>query len=131
MSSGKAAEWQSGRDQIKTFRDLIAWQKGMDLARTIYHETEHMPRTEMFGLTSQMRRAATSVPMNIAEGFGRYTRPELVRGLRIAAGSLMELMTAYELATTMGLIRERAETLDLLAETDRVLSALIRSLVNK
>ncbi len=117
--------------KIKTFRDLIVWQRSMDLAREIYRETERMPRTEMFGLTSQMRRAATSVPMNIAEGFGRHTRPEFLHGLRIAMGSLLELMTAYELATSMGQIKPSDRVLELLAETDRVLQALIRSLETK
>ena len=117
--------------KIKIFRDLIVWQRSMDLAREIYRETELMPRTEMFGLTSQMRRAATSVPMNIAEGFGRHTRPEFLHGLRIAMGSLLELMTAYELATSMGQIKPSDRVLELLAETDRVLQALIRSLETK
>lgn len=117
--------------KIKTFRDLIVWQRSMDLARALYRETEQMPSSEMFGLTSQMRRAATSVPMNIAEGLGRHTRPEFLHGLRIAMGSLLELMTAYELATSMGQIKPSERVLELLAETDRVLNALIRSLKTK
>lgn len=114
--------------KIRTFRDLVVWQRGMDLAREIYRETNRMPKAEMFGLTGQMRRAACSIPLNIAEGFGRYTRPEFVHALRLAAGSLMELMTAYELAASLGMIKASQETLDLMAEQDRLLSGLIRKL---
>ena len=117
--------------KVNTFRDLIVWQRGMDLARTIYRETSRMPRAEMYSLTDQMRRAATSIPMNIAEGFGRHSRPELIRGLRVATGSLMELMTAYELATSMGMIESNPDTLAMLAEEARLLQALIKKLVAK
>ena len=114
--------------KIKTFRDLLVWRRGMDLARLMYRATAQMPKAEQFALTSQMRRAATSIPMNIAEGFGQHTRPEFVHGLRLATGSLLELMTAYELATTLGMIPESTEVLELLAEEDRLLASLIRKL---
>lgn len=117
--------------KIKTFRDPIVWQRGMDLARAIYRATDSMPKSEMFGLTSQMRRAATSIPMNIAEGFGKHTRPEFVHGLRIAMGSLHELETAFELATSLGLIKTQNKVLELLAEEDRLLNSLIRKLETK
>ena len=114
--------------QIKTFRDMLVWQRGMDLARSLYRETERMPRAEMFGLTSQMRRAAASIPMNMAEGMGKHSTPELIRGLRIATGSLHELMTAYELTTSMGLIQAERALLEVMAEEDRLLGSLIRKL---
>ena len=117
--------------KIKTFKDLIAWQKGMDLAQLVYQATRKMPKSELFALTNQMRRAATSVPMNIAEGFGRHTRPEFLHGLRIARGSLFELMTAFELATRLEMIPDSLPIRELLAEEDRVLEALIRSLEAK
>lgn len=120
-----------GDHPIRTFRDLIVWQRGMDLARTIYRATDSIPRREMFGLASQMRRAATSVPMNIAEGFGRHTRPEYLRGLRIAMGSLCELMTAYEIATSLQLIPLDTQLPELLAEEDRLLQSLIMKLERK
>lgn len=121
----------ASKQPIKTFRDLIAWQRGMELARAVYRATKAMPREEVFALTSQMRRAACSVPMNIAEGFGKHTRPEFLHGLRIASGSLCELMTAYELATSMEMIPVSPRVIDLLAEVDRVLGALIRKLEAK
>lgn len=116
---------------IKTFRDLIAWQRGMDLARAIYRESRAMPKEELFALASQMRRAACSVPMNMAEGFGKHTRPEFLHGLRVAMGSLCELMTAYEPATSMRMIPESRRVLELLAEVDRVLGALVLKLEAK
>lgn len=116
---------------INTFRDLVVWQRGMELARAIYRATERMPRTEMFGMTSQMRRAAYSIPMNIAEGFGKHTRQEFIRGLRLAMGSLFELMTAYELSNQLLYIKSSQHILDLLAEEDRLLSSLIAKLEAK
>lgn len=103
----------------------------MSLAVNTYQQTSQLPKEELFGLTSQMRRASASIPMNIAEGFGKHTRPEFLRGLRLATGSLFELMTAYELAEQLELLRRDQQTLDLMAETDRLISALIRSLERK
>jgi four helix bundle protein len=103
----------------------------MDLGRAIYRATEMMPRREIFGLTSQMRRAATSVPLNISEGFGRRTPAEFLHGLRVSMGSLCELMTAYELATSLNMIKPERTALDMLAEEDRDLGALILSLERK
>lgn len=117
--------------KVKTFRDLIVWQRGMDLTRAIYRGTEKMPRTEVFGLTSQMRRAASSIPLNIAEGFGKYTRPEVIHGLRTATGSLLELMTSYEIATSLGMIKEDRRVVELLAEEDRLLQSLVSKLSAK
>ena len=113
---------------INTFRDLVVWQHGMELAREVYLATAAMPESERFGLTSQMRRAATSIPLNIAEGFAKWTRPEFVKGLRIAAGSLAELQTAYELAVSLELLPPIPRLEAMLAEEDRMLGALIRKL---
>lgn len=68
---------------IRTFRDLLVWQRGMELAESVYVGTVKMPKTEMFGLTSQMRRAAVSIPSNIAEGYARKTPAEYLRSLRV------------------------------------------------
>ncbi|MFN5943506.1 MAG: four helix bundle protein [Phycisphaerae bacterium] len=130
MNSGKVAEWQSGK-VIKTFRDLLVWQRGMELTREVYIATRAMPKAEMFALTSQMRRAASSIPMNIAEGFGQHTRPKFVNGLRIAVGSLNELMTAYELAVSMNPMPPSPRIPELLAEEDRLLGSLIAKLEAK
>jgi four helix bundle protein len=76
-----------------SYRDLIAWQKAKTLALDVYVCTRKFPKDEIYGLTSQMRRAAVSIPSNIAEGKGRYSRKEFVQFLYIARGSLLELVT--------------------------------------
>ena len=86
------------RRPVRNYRDLVAWQKGMNLAERTYAVTAGFPDTEKFGLVSQMRRAAVSVPANIAEGFGRFRKAEFRRFLEIAIGSLFELQTLAELA---------------------------------
>jgi four helix bundle protein len=116
--------------KIKTFRDLIAWQKAMLLAKQVYQTSTQMPDSEKFGLTNQMRRAAVSTPSNIAEGHGRQSLPEYIRYLKIARGSLMELQTQLILASDLNFIRVSEPLEELQAETDRVLQGLIRSLEN-
>lgn len=116
---------------VRTFRDLIAWQKSMDLAQLVYNETRTMPSDERFGLTMQMRRAAVSIPSNIAEGHGRQSRNDYIRFLRTARGSLAELQTQIDLATNLGMLSPTETLTSLLAETDRVLQGLIRALVLK
>ena len=115
---------------IESFRDLDVWKLAMDLAEQGYRFTRSFPREEMFSLTSQIRRAASSVPANIAEGYGRETTREYVRSLRIAQGSLKELETHVEIACRVGLVEPDAarEIDELAARTGRVLRALIRSL---
>ncbi len=116
---------------IKSFRDLIAWQKSMELPRAIYRATSEMPADERFGLTNQMRRAAVSIPSNIAEGFGRQSRPDYIKHLRVARGALMELDTQYELAISLGMIKADTSAGESIREVDRVLQGLIRSLEQK
>lgn len=113
-------------NEIRTFRDLVAWQKAMDLARAVYGLSRAMPAEEKFGLVQQMRRAAVSVPGNIAEGYARQSTSEYVRFLKIARGSLAELATQVELAATLDMIVPDELTLALIRETDRVLQGLIR-----
>ncbi len=78
---------------IQSYRDLRVWQKGMDLAEICYLITREFPKEEMYTMTSQIRRAAASIPANIAEGYGREYRREYIQFLRIAQGSLKELET--------------------------------------
>jgi four helix bundle protein len=115
--------------KIKTFRDLIAWQRAMELARVIYAQSRLMPDVERFGLINQMRRAAVSVPSNIAEGYARQSTLDYLKFLRIARGSLAELSTQFEIAVTTGLLKtDTSDAVALMEETDRVLQGLIRSL---
>ena len=112
---------------IKTFRDLVVWQKGMALAKEVYKATSVMPDTERFGLTSQMRRAAVSIPSNVAEGYARQSRVEYIRFLKVARGSLAELRTQILLSGELNFLRNSAELGPLLDETERLLAGLIRS----
>ena len=116
---------------IRTYRDLIAWQLGMKLAKLIYRITRQMPKAEQFGLTNQMRRAAVSVPSNIAEGYARQSTADYLKYLRISRGSLAELSTQYELSIGLEMLKHDPKVADLLAEEDRVLQGLIRSLERK
>lgn len=115
---------------IRTFRDLIAWQRGKALTRIVYQHTQAMPASEQFGLTSQMRRAACSIPLNIAEGYGLGSTEQFPRHPRYARVSIMELDTALEIAAEVCALAVPSQLLDILAETDRVVQGLIRSLEN-
>ncbi|MBI4050645.1 MAG: four helix bundle protein [Candidatus Doudnabacteria bacterium] len=92
---------------IKTFRDLIAWQKAHNLTLGVYKITDKFPKTETFGLTSQMRRCAVSVPSNIAEGFKRRTKNDSVHFYNIAEGALEELKYQLLLARDLGYISDK------------------------
>jgi four helix bundle protein len=103
----------------------------MELAEAVYSGMASFPSDERFGSTSQLRRAAVLIPSNIAEGFGRQTRPEYLRLLRIGRGSLAELSTQVELACRVGLMKHEPQLWDLVEEDARILSALIRALEAK
>lgn len=90
--------------RVKTFRGLLVWQKAMSVARQVYAVTDSFPREELFGLSSQMRRASVSIPSNIAEGQGQLTDKAFLLYLSRARGSLCELETQAELAASMGLV---------------------------
>jgi four helix bundle protein len=114
---------------IRTYRDLVLWQKAMGLAEVVYHSTEGFESAERYGLVAQMRAAAVSVASNVAEGFGRGRQAEFQRYLEIARGSLFELQTQAELARRLGWIKGEAlsDLRDSLRELDAVMSGLIRS----
>src|SRR5713101_10138093 len=93
--------WQHSKgdsQMLRSYRDLLVWQKALDLTILIYRLSEGFPRTEIYGLTSQVRRASVSVPSNIAEGYGRGSRKEYLQFLCVAQGSLKELETQAILA---------------------------------
>jgi len=115
--------------RIDSYRDLIVWQQAMDLAVSIYAETKTWPRDELYGLTSQIRRAATSIPANIAEGYGRENRGSYQQFLRIAQGSLKELETHLLVAVRVGITsRDAAEPLMTMSES---VGKLLRLLIHK
>jgi four helix bundle protein len=116
--------------QINDYRDLEVWSRARALARAAYSLTRTFPREELYGMTSQIRRAATSIPANIAEGWGRHYPAEFIQFLRTANGSRTELETHLILSADIGLCTEAA-TQPLLQETailGKQLLALERSL---
>ena len=115
--------------EVRSHRDLLVWQRAMDVAVSTYELTRQYPRDELFGLTSQSRRAAASVAANIAEGYGRATRQAYLNFLRIARGSLKELETHLVLAQRVGLAApERTDVL--LGQTDE-LGRMLHGLISK
>lgn len=117
---------------VQSYRDLIVWQKGVDLVAEIYPLTESFPKSQMFSLALQIQKAAVSVPSNIAEGQGRSTTKDYLNFLHIARGSLQELETqlfiAHRLKYTSEAVRDAA--LAKTMEIGRLLNGLIRSLAS-
>ena len=115
---------------VKRYTDLIAWQKAMDLVEAIYKATKTFPKEELYGLSSQLRRAAVSVPSNIAEGHCQNGRREFVHYISIALGSLGEAETQVMIAGRLGYLQatDSAELLALAEETGRILVGLMHSL---
>ena len=112
--------------EVKTHKDLDAWKKAMELALEVYRCTKRFPADERFGLTSQLRRAAVSVPSNFAEGAARGSSVEFVRFLHIALGPLAEVETQLLLAQSIGLCTDVTGTMNLLETERRLLLGLIR-----
>ena len=115
--------------EVRSYRDLLVWQRAMDLAADTYALSRNYPRDELFGLTSQTRRAATSIAANIAEGYGRSTKPAYLNFLRIAQGSLKELETHLILAERIG-VTPPGSTNDLLSAADE-LGRMLHGLISK
>jgi len=118
-------------DKIYSFRDLKVWQMGMSIAREAYLLTKKLPREEMFGLTSQIRRAAVSIPSNIAEGRGRSTRKDFCQFLHIALGSLSELETQLLIANEIYDNLEINKLLNQIHEEQRMTSSMLVKLKAK
>ncbi len=118
---------------LQSYRDLLVWQKALELAVRIYRVSERFPKSEIYGLTSQLRRAAVSVPSNIAEGYGRGSRKEYLQFLSVAQGSLKELETQIILAQRLSYTSEiEAEgTLSESGTVGKMLGGLMRSLRTK
>ena len=115
---------------LQSYRELLVWQKAMDLATMVYHLTDPFPKREIYGLAAQLRRASVSVPSNIAEGYGRGSRREYLQFLTIAQGSLKELETQVLLAERLA-YATAAQASSVLSEAEAVgkmLGGLIRSL---
>ncbi len=118
---------------VQHYRELIVWQKAIVLVETVYRATEGFPKTEIYALTNQIRRAAVSIPTNIAEGQGRNSTRDFLHFLSVAQGSLMELETQITIATRLGYLEASQEErlLTSTAEISRMLSGLKSSLNKK
>lgn len=114
---------------IKTYRDLLVWQKAMSLVTDVYTASAKFPQSEMYGLTSQIRRSAVSVPSNIAEGYGRNATGDYKRFLQISIASLFELQTQLEIACNLSYYTK--ESFDSLIDKTYELERMLSSLINK
>ncbi|HEY3131446.1 MAG TPA: four helix bundle protein [Acidobacteriota bacterium] len=115
----------------RCYKDLIAWKRGMELVTEIYQSTRTFPREEIYGLTSQLRRAAVSIPSNIAEGQGRRTAREFHQFLGQARGSSHELETQILISVNLGYLscNQGTHLLQRIAEVGRVINGLMASII--
>lgn len=120
-----------GNAVVGDHKRLDVWRLAMDLSEHLYRLTETLPSTERFGLTTQIRKAAVSVPSNIAEGAARGSSKELLRFLAIALGSLAELETQLLLAERLGMLQQIDVTHDIIASVRRMLVRLRQSLLRR
>ena len=119
----------SSNHKIRNFRDLEVWKKGIEIAKDVYQMTSQFPRQEVYGLTSQMRRASVSVPSNVAEGFNRFHDKEYKRFLYVSLGSCAELETQVEIAAELEYIDDERKSW-LLEKLDHE-SRMPRNLIEK
>lgn len=111
--------------KTKNFKDLIVWQKSYELVLEVYKLTNNFPKDELYSLTHQMRRSATSIPSNIAEGYGRQFNKEYKQFLAIAYGSRCELETQYLLSVDLGYSKKNETIEKLIEETGKMLYRMI------
>lgn len=115
---------------IKSYRDLIIWQKAVDLVTKVYSVTGNFPSSEIYGLTNQLRRCAVSIPSNIAEGYGRNSTADYKRFLQISVGSLYELQTQVVIAFNLTYVSKMQydELTGLSIEIDKMIYSIIQKL---
>jgi four helix bundle protein len=116
------------QEDMESFRELIVWQRGIQLVKSVYEETSGFPKEEIFGLKMQLRRCAISIPSNIAEGYGRQHTSEYVRFLQIARGSLNELITQVEIAKSLKYLQDIGNLITECDELGRMLNSMIKKL---
>lgn len=119
--------------EYRTYKDLDVWKKARSLVKEVYLMTRNFPKDEMYGLMSQMRRCAVSIPSNIAEGYGRQFKKETIQFLHIARGSLFELETQFFIASDLSYIDEECleKLLMQLDDCKKLLNGLIKYFENK
>lgn len=116
---------------IKSYKELLVWQKSIELVKEIYLQTELFPADEKFGLTSQIRRFVISIPSNIAEGWGRMSRKNYIQFLRISRGSLFELETQIIISKELKYCTDSENIDSLITEISKMLNSLIKKLEEK
>lgn len=133
LTKTKGENGMGAESSIRTFRDLVVWQKAFQLCLDVYKLTRAFPADERYGMTSELRRTSRSIPYNIAEGHKRRTTAEYIHFLGIASGSGGELETQILLARSLEYLLEQdaGRLLDLYAEVERMLQALMKSLERK
>ncbi|BCY29023.1 four helix bundle protein [Flavobacterium okayamense] len=116
---------------MKSYRDLIVWQKSMNWVTLVYKISEVFPESEKFGLVSQIKRSSVSVPSNIAEGYGRNYKKDYAKFLQIARGSQYECQTQIEIAVNLSFIKREQiqEASDLSIEIEKMLNSLVNKLL--
>ena len=121
---------ESQKSVIQTYRDLKVWQKAMDLMVESYRLASRLPPNELYVLSAQIRRAALSVPANIAEGHGRHHTGDFVHHLSMANGSLRELETLFEASVRLGFLEDKdiRAAMEIASQVGRMLTTLIRKL---
>ena len=126
-----SGQWSVVREMgVKSYKELIAWQRAMDVAQLVYEVSGSCPKEELFGIVSQMRRSAVSIPSNIAEGQGRKSTRDFLRFLSIAHGSVCEMETQVVLAGRLGFLNsdQVQQVLESSAEVGRLVNGLYNSL---
>jgi len=116
---------------LKSYEELIAWQKAMSFTEEVYRLSKLLPQGERYALSDQLRRSAISVPSNIAEGFGRDSTKDFLHFLMIARGSLNEARTQLTLASRLGFLDDIKSSLQLAADTSRLINSLAAKLRSK
>ena len=116
--------------KVSSYRDLIVWQKAMDMTESLYRIVKKLPKEETYALSDQMRRAAISIPSNIAEGFGRNSKKEYLQFLYIANGSVCELETQLMLCVRVNYLKENEiqSILSLLSEIGKIIMTITKKL---
>jgi len=114
---------------VKTYRDLIVWQKAMSFVTEVYKSTADFPKEEIYGLTMQVRRSSVSIPSNIAEGYGRNSTGDYMRFLQISMGSIFEAQTQLEISFNLGFLEKKS--FERIYESSREIERMLSSLCDK
>ena len=114
---------------MKTYRDLLVWQKAIHFVTQVYRVVKMFPQEELYGLTSQIKRSAVSIPSNIAEGYGRKSKKDYIRFLQIAMGSIFEIQPQLEISKNLEFIS--GSSFSELYEKSREIERMLSSMINK